>query len=500
MKAEESPCPMVTDHQVRRLLRLSNTEPTQEMAAAKAGMDPKTARKWRRLGQLPSEQDRLRLWRTRPDPFVAVWDQIRNQLDTSPGLDAKTLFEALQRDYPGQFADGQLRTLQRKIKTWRATEGPSREVCFAQQHTPGRLCQSDFTYMNELDVTIARQSFPHLLYHFVLTYSNWESVLVCVSESLESLSQGLQHALWQLGGVPAIHQTDRLTAAVNNLQSEGVFQDRYAALLRHYGLAGQRIATGQPQENGDVEQSHYRFKRALEQALLLRGSREFASRADYVRFLDTLVTQRNAGRHARLTAEVERLRPLPDTRLDGLVRLTARVTSGSLIWVHNNQYSVPSRLIGERVEVRLYAEHLEVWYGQKRVATLERLRGQGKHKVDYRHVIDWLVRKPGAFAAYRYQADLFPTSRFRLAYDTLQAADTQKGTRVYLDILQLAAQEGEAAVDAALRTLLADETALTPEAVQARCGQPVAAPTEVRIAAVVLSDFDQLLAEPGRVQ
>ena len=208
MNAEEATGSMVTDQQVRRLFRLSHTEPTQELAAAKAGMDAKTARKWRKLGQLPSQQRRERSWRTRPDPFVAVWDQLRGQLEASPGLEAKTLLEALQRDYSGQFADGQLRTLQRKIKTWRATEGPGREVCFAQQHTPGRLCQSDFTYMNDLGITIARQSFPHLLYHFVLTYSNWESVQVCASESLESLSQGLQQALWQLGGVPAVHQTD----------------------------------------------------------------------------------------------------------------------------------------------------------------------------------------------------------------------------------------------------------------------------------------------------
>ena len=491
---------MVTDLQVRRLFRLSLMESNQEIVAAKAGMDPKTARKWLRLRQLPSERKRTRTWRTRPDPFASVWEPIRAQLEESPGLEAKTIFEALQREHPGQFAEGQLRTLQRKIKTWRATEGPAQEVCFAQRHLPGRLCQSDFTSMNELGITIQRQRFPHLVYHFVLTYSNWEAVMICASESLESLSQGLQHALWSLGGVPEIHQTDRLTAAVNNLQSGGAFQERYAALLRHYGLTGQHIQTGHPQENGDVEQAHHRFRRAVLQALLLRGSSEFAGRDEYRAFLEKLIAQRNAGRRARLASEVERLRPLPEGRLDSLVRLSVRVTGGSLIWVYNNQYSVPSRLIGERVEVRLYAEHLEVWYGQKRVAVMERLRGQGKHKVDYRHIIDWLVRKPGAFENYRYQADLFPTSRFRMAYEALRGADTQRGTRLYLELLHMAAQEGEVAVDQALRHVLDEEETVTLEAVRAHLHQPIAPVTAVHIGEIRLACFDELLCEHGRVQ
>ncbi len=190
---------MVTDAQVRRLKRLSKTEKTQELAAAKAGMDVKTARRYLADGQLPSERKPERDWRTRGDPFERVWEEIREQIDANPGLEAKTLFEALQRKYPGEFADGQLRTLQRRIKRWRATEGPGREVFFAQRHVPGRLGESDFTYMNELDVTIGGQSFPHMLYHFVLTYSNWEDVTLCCSESFESLSEGLRRTRFGTG-------------------------------------------------------------------------------------------------------------------------------------------------------------------------------------------------------------------------------------------------------------------------------------------------------------
>jgi hypothetical protein len=204
---------MVTDIQVRRLKKLSKTETTKELAAAKAGMNIKTARRYLADDRPPSEQRTDRTWRTRKDPFEDVWEDLQRQLDTNPGLEAKTIFEALQREHPGKFADTQLRTLQRRIKQWRATEGPVREVFFIQKHLPGRLGQSDFTRMSEIGVTIAGQSFEHMVYHFVLTYSNWEDATLCYSESFESLSEGLQNALWRLGGVPQQHRTDRLSTA-----------------------------------------------------------------------------------------------------------------------------------------------------------------------------------------------------------------------------------------------------------------------------------------------
>jgi hypothetical protein len=133
-------------------------------------MDAKTARKYRRLGRLPSELPAQPRWRTQPDPFTEVWEEVRRLLEINAGLEAKTIFEYLQRREPGRGQDGQLRTLQRRIKVWRATEGPAREVFFAQQHMPGRLGASDFTHMEELGVSIQGQSFPHLIYHFVCSY------------------------------------------------------------------------------------------------------------------------------------------------------------------------------------------------------------------------------------------------------------------------------------------------------------------------------------------
>ena len=291
---------MVTDKQVRRLFALVKTEQNQEIAAAKAGMDAKTARKYLRLGQVPTELPVLPRGRTRPDSFGEVWEEVRQLLQVNPGLEAKAVFEHLQRCYPGQFSDGQLRTFQPRVKAWRATEGPAKEVFFAQQHVPGRLSASDFTHMDELGITVQGQSFPHLIYHFVLTYSNWEAGTVCFSESFESLCEGLQNAVWELGKVPHRHRTDRLSTAVNNMTNPAEFTDRYQALLRYYGIEEEKTQARQAHENGDVEQRHFWFKRAVEQELLLRGSRDFGSVDDYKRFLKMLLERLTAERRARL--------------------------------------------------------------------------------------------------------------------------------------------------------------------------------------------------------
>jgi hypothetical protein len=489
---------MITNQQVRKLRRLDEQGIAKEAAAARAGMDAKTARKYRRLGKLPGEVITMdRDWRTRPDVFAEVWPELEALLDSNPGLEAKTLFADLQRRLPGIFADGQLRTLQRRIKQWRAEHGPAKEVFFAQVHHPGRLAASDFTHCTELGVTINGIPFDHMIYHFVLTYSNWETGTVCFSESLESLSEGLQNALWELGGVPQLHRTDRLTAAVQpGVEGPEAFKQRYEALLRHYGLQGQAIQAGKGNENGDVEQRHHRFKKAVDQALTLRGSRDFPSREAYTAFLRQVFRQENAGRAVRLAAECALLRPLPGHRLEACKRLKVRVDSGSTVRVEGNIYSVPSRLIGEWLEVRLYAERVEVFYAQKRVEELPRLRGRGKHKIAYRHVIDWLVRKPGAFADYRYRADLFPSSRFRMAYDLLLERRPQRAAKEYLRILHLAARESEVEVEAALAGLLDAGGPLDAHAVKERLRQqsPIRPATEVTVGPVDLAMYDALLA------
>jgi hypothetical protein len=446
---------MTTDQQVRRLRMLIKTQRTRATAAAKAGMDVKTARKYLKDGRLPSQCRQEHTWRTRPDPFTDVWEEVKERLVVNPGLEAKTLFEALQREHPGRFYDGQLRSLQRRIKVWRASEGPPQEVFFPQQHYPGQLCSSDFTNMNELGVTIAGQAFEHLIYHFVLTYSNWETGSICFSESYESLSEGLQNALWELGGVPQRHRTDRLSAAVHKDCNPEEFTIRYWDLLKHYGLSAEKTQADHAHENGDIEQRHYRFKNALDQVLQLRGRRDFVDRQEYDAFLQKLFIQLNSGRKQRLAEELKLLRGLPERRLDDCKKEWVKVGPSSTIRVRHNTYSVHSRLIGEWVEARIYAQRIEIWYAQRKVETLPRIRGENKHRIHYRHIIDWLVRKPGAFENYRYRDDLFPSSHFRMVYDYLRANHSPPvAGRQYLKLLYLAATESEALVEGILQELL----------------------------------------------
>ena len=261
---------MVMDQQVRTLWDWLGKEASLAFSAAKAGMDRKTARKYRSATRLPSqmsEQAPARTWRTRKDPFADVWSEVEALLEEGPGWEAKTLFEELQQRYPDRFAEGQLRTLQRRVKQWQATRGPDKEVFFAQNHIPGRLGASDFTHMTALSVTINGEPFAHLVYHFVLTHSNWEHVTVCFSESFESFCDGFQNAVWMLGGVPEEHRSDRMSLAVQASGSQ-FFTRRYEAVMAHYGIRPQAINAGKGHENGDVEQSHHRFKRVVDQALL----------------------------------------------------------------------------------------------------------------------------------------------------------------------------------------------------------------------------------------
>ena len=389
----------VTNAQVKELRLWLHQGASLKMAAMKAGMDRKSARKYREQERLPSEASGPRSWRTREDPLAQVWSQLEEMLGREPSLQAVSLLGWLQSAYPGVYPDSVRRTLERRVRRWKAQHGPDKEVFFAQVHEPGRFGASDFTHMSNLDVTIAGQAFDHLVYHFVLTHSNWEHVTVCFSESFASLSEGLQNALWALGGVPQRHRTDRMTLAVHADGQSERFTARYTALLAHYGLAGEATNPASGHENGDCEQSHRRFKEAVEQAMMLRGSRDFASRADYETFLRELVRQRNRQRASALAAEALALHALPARRLETQECRRVRVRRGSTIQVGNNTYSVPARLIGEYVEVRLSVEEIEVWYAQSLVQQMPRLRGQNKRHIDYRHIVGWLVRKPGRLPA-----------------------------------------------------------------------------------------------------
>jgi hypothetical protein len=493
---------MKTDHEVRSMRNERLKGKTQAQAAARAGMSVRTARKYERLAQLPSQLKKPRA-RTRPNPFEQDWPWVQAQLERDPALQVKTLFDELCLRFPGRYQPIQLRTLQRHVALWRAHAGPARKVIFEQVHQPGRLGQSDFTHMDDLAITLAGVPFPHLLYHFVLTYSNVEAVHLCFSESFEALAEGLEGCLWQLGGVPAQHRTDNLSAAVVRIERSGErhYTERYQALMAHYHMQPSTNTPGEAHENGDVEQSHFRFKDALDQALRLRGSREFADRAAYLRFVSDLVRLRNHTRQVRWVEERERLSPLPTMPLDPAQELRVTVSRFSTIRILRNTYSVPSRLIGHTLTVRVRAEVLELYLGATRLETLPRVRGQHQQQINYRHLIDSLVRKPGAFAQYRYHDALFPSLLFRQAYDSLCRSHPQRADQHYLRILHLAASGSETEVETALALLVEVGTPPTHEAVRTLvhpCERP--AVPQLSSGVVDLSLYDQLLGDGRRYE
>lgn len=491
----------VQDAQVRKLMEEMTKHGRVGVAAMRAGMDRKTARKYIAAGKLPSELKQPRTWRTRKDPFEADWPWVREQLQKAPGLEAKTLFEALQERHPGRYQDGQLRTLQRRVKQWRAEHGPDKEVFFPQEHRPGEAAQLDFTHATSLGVTIMGVPFAHLLCHMVLPYSNWQHVTVCLSESFLALKRGLQAALFRLGRAPKWLQTDNSTAATHELATgKRGFNEDYVDLVEHFGMKPRTIGIGKKEQNGDVEAAHGPLKRRIEQQLLLRGSRDFESVEAYERWLAKVFDRANRGRRERLEDELAVMEPVRATRLPEFIEKRVGVTSWSTIRVERCTYSVPSRLIGETLRVRVYEGHLDVFYGSRLQFQLERLRGREQHRIDYRHVIWSLVQKPGAFARYRYREELFPTTTFRRAYDAISGdGQSRESDLEYLRVLHLAAATIEEDVEAALAAMLAADEPITCDAVRARLAMEadVAVP-ELAPYEPVLGGYDELLEEVAR--
>lgn len=459
---------MVSDRQVKGLFKSMSEGKKLSKSAERADMCANTARRYLRSNILPSDLKESRNYRTHEDIFSGIWEEVTELLSNNPSLEAKTLFEYILDRYPEKgFESGQLRTFQRKLKLWKAEFGCFKENYFPQKHYPGVFCQSDFTSMNGLNITIDNQVFKHILYHFVLTYSNWESADIYFSESFESLSGGFQNAVFRLGGVPEKHQTDRLSAAIKNSSSGKDFTEKYKALLSHYRIHGRKTNPNSPNENGDVEQSNNRLKRAIDQQLMLRGSRNFPNRKEYNTFIQEVIYGRNKARLKRVNEELLLLGSLPDRRLETCIKYpNILVNKQSTIRIIENTYSVHSRLIKERLTVHVYSEYIELWLGNKYIDKLPRLRGKNRHSIDYRHIIDTLVRKPGAFENYKYRSDLFPSIHFRIAYDTLLKQSSQCADKIYLNILYFAAYNNEEYVDRALREIVDKEIHLTLELVK----------------------------------
>jgi hypothetical protein len=427
-------------------------------ASMMAGMDRKTGRKYWQTETMPSAMEVKRDWRTREDPFEEDWPLMEAKLADAPTLEGKALFEWLMEERPSKYAPGQLRTFQRRVERWRAMSGPQREIFFAQEHRPGEAMQTDFTWATVLGVTICGEEFSHMLCHAVLPYSNWEWATVCRSESFLAIKRGIQAALFQLGKRPEFAQTDHTTAATHDI-GDGVgdrtFNADYKDFIEHFGMKPRVIGVGKCNQNGDVEASNGALKRCLEQHLLLRGSRDFESVEAYEAWVQSVLSKNNARRSEKVSEELSAMTPLSVSRLPEHTTEDVHVSRESTIRVKHNTYSVPSRLIEATVKARIYEDRLEVWYGGARQLEVERLLGRHGHRIDYRHVIWSLVKKPGAFSRYRYREELFPSLEFRRAYDALNAAlgAGYKADAEYLRILHRAASVSETDVETALALL-----------------------------------------------
>jgi hypothetical protein len=478
-----------------------------------AGMDRKTARKYVVTGEMPSATAKPRHWRTREDPFIEHWREIEAMLVAEPGLDAKTVFDALVDKYPGRYDDGQLRTLQRRIRRWRATSGGDREVVLAQRHVPGEAFQLDFTYATELAVTLGNEPFGHLLCVVTLPYSNWRWATVCTSESLAALRRGLQRAIAQLGRVPKWLQTDNSTAATHRLPVRGNpetpvddesakkrrFNEEYLALARHYGLDVRTTEVGEKEQNGDVEASNGATKRALEQALLLRGGRDFEDREAWQTFVDDVVRKANHRKAKALQVELAAMREVRVEKLPEYVDQRVCVSEWSTVRVKQCSYSVPSRLMHHWVTVRLFEERIEVWFEGSLVLSCDRLRGKNQSRVDYRHIVWTLTRKPGGFARYVYREQMFPTVTFRKAYDAIQReVPGVKGDTEYLRVLHLAATTLESDVEAALELLLSSRKPPRFDSIKELvAGTRITTVPDMPALVVDLATYDNLLDEVG---
>lgn len=450
---------MLTDAQVRLLRRKMMESKTQETAAAAADMSVRSARTWQ-TGPLPSETKKGRSWRTRSDPFEEVWSsKVIPMLaaDTAGVLQATTILAALNegRSDDDKYDDGQVRTLQRRIRDWRAVHGAEKEAFFEQEHPPGREGALDFTNCNELNVTINGEVFPHLLFEYVLSSSTWTWICLAYSETFEALVHGLQGALWALGARPEVARSDNLSAATHELKEGGrTLNQRFKAVLEHYDMTSTRIKPGKSNENGGVEQRHSRTKSAIAQALVLRGSRDFASVEVYEAFARAIVDKSHNAKVAdRLDTERKHLQPLPSSRVPEYTTYTKSVRCFSTFMVNKRTYSVPSRLIGHEVEVHQHADIVEVFYKGTLIEAMPRLRGDKTARIDYRHIIWSLVKKPGAFTRYRYREELFPTLAFRRAYDALKSTHGDRADVEYVRVLHLAASTMECTVAKALTEL-----------------------------------------------
>jgi len=460
----------ITNHQVRLFMQSKQHGKTIKVAAAQAGFSERSA--YRIQNPERNLKAKNRQWKTRQDPFEGVWEtDLVPLLESEPKLEARTLLEELQKRYPEEYPDKQLRT---------------------------------FTDANELKITIRGESFSHRLYHFRLVFSGWEfAQIVQGGESYTALAEGMQNAFWSIGAVTVTHRTDSLSAAYKNLsdKTKEEFTDAYMELCKHYGTEPTRNNKGVSHENGSIESPNRHLKNRLDQALMLRGSREFDSLDEYRGFLRELLHRQNKRIEKAFIEEKTFLKALPERKTCDYEEERARVTTSSTIAIKHIIYTVPSKLIGMMLKVHLYDDRLECYVGGDHVITLKRLRGERKwqRNIDYRHIIGTLVRKPQAFRNYIYRDALFPTFAFRQAWEYLERElDSRQACREYVKILNEAARpNGENRVNEYLEECLTKGSLPKSDEVIALFRTTLQQAPLLKGCIAELSDYDALLTGQG---
>lgn len=489
----------ITQQQARIYMTERKNEQTQSVAAAKAGLSERTGRRLEKSG---GKGRAPRTWRTRPDPFEGVWDEVAAKLSKNDDLQALTLLEWLQERYPGAYPDKLLRTLQRRVKAWRLEYGPDKEVMFPQSHAAGELALSDFTLLKKTVITVAGKPLDHRLYHFRLAFSGWCHVrMVLGGESYTALAEGLTEALEHLGGVPAEHRTDSLSAAYRNLDTsaQSDITTRYQALCAHYGLLASRNNPGRGHENGAIESPHGHLKRRLREQLKLRGSHDFADLDAYRTFIGEVTASINRRNAKAIAVERAVLKPLPCARGTDYTEAVVRVTSSSTFTYAKVLYSVPARLIGERLRLHAYDDRVVLFHGGRELLVLQRIHsGPGEPRrrcIDYRHVIDWLVRKPRALARLAFRDDLLPDDNWRAIYQHLsRELSLEMACKQVVGALRLAAAGDRAAlIGAQWRAELERGEGPTLIELQRRYGPAPAEVPSISATQHSLADYDQLL-------
>ncbi len=496
----------INSKQIQIYLKAREIGRTQETSSAKGGFSVRTGRRIEK-GEHQPQKGKIRDWRTREDPLESVWEsELKPLLVAQPKLRPMTLWEYLQEKYPGKYEKSVLRTLQRRVRQWKATSGAPKEVMFAQEHKPGELGLSDFTHFKQATITIKGKPFKHLLYHYRLAYSGWQYIqIIQGGESFVALAQGLQNALALSGGSPRLHRTDSLSAAYRNLGKKTAedLTHNYEGLCQHYQMRPTRNNRGKSHENGSIESPHGHFKRRLHQALLLRKSFDFDSVKSYQQFIDKTVQRLNISSESKWQQEKLLLQKLPAHKFPDYEVISAGVTCYSTITIRCILYTVPSQLIGHRVTIHLYHDHLDVFVSHQFVTELPRIYASEESStrrarcLDYRHVVDSLRVKPRAFLQCQWQQDLLPNEDYRQIWLLLKEQFLPEiACRLMVESLYIAAkQDKEASVAGWLRGELSQQT-LTLIRLQSKFNNvspPSQEKTVIQVSQHSLSNYDQLL-------